>query len=101
MGRPYDSAVWRTLLREGCALHVLTGDACSGDVGLHHVHPISLGGDVDGETVPVCAKHHPSLEALARRVYGEPRRRRCGHRHVTREGREACERRLNRDAVAA
>lgn len=72
---------------------------CSGPVHLHHVHPLSAGGDAFGRTVEVCRRHHPMLEALARRVYGEPEWKTCPHQHRTREAREACERRLNADVV--
>lgn len=99
MGRIYDTAAFRALPRERCAVEELIGGTCSGEIALHHVHPLSLGGEVDGRLVPCCAAHHPMLEALARRVYGLPQYRRCPHRHVTREAREACERRLNLDVL--
>lgn len=101
MGRVYDKATWRAAEREFCAVHELLGGECSGPVCLHHRVPISLGGDPDGVTVPVCHAHHPMLEALARRVHGysERRWRTCPHQHRTLEAREACERRLNRVAA--
>lgn len=98
-GRIYDRAFFRALPREGCIVHELFGTECAGEIGRHHVHPISLGGPEDGPTVPSCARHHPMLEALARRVYGTPEYRRCPHAHRTLEGRMACERRLNANAA--
>lgn len=97
MSTVYDSAYWRGLPRTGsCCLSRLLPDSCEGALHRHHVVPISLGGDPLGETVLVCARHHPALEALARRVI---RWRSCKHEHRTREARESCERRLNRDAL--
>jgi hypothetical protein len=101
MGRVYDQATFRRLPRERCAVHELLGDECAGPIHRHHVYPLSHGGEDDGRTVSVCAHHHPSLEALARRVYGEREPRRCPHRHVTAEARERCEARLNADVLAA
>jgi len=83
-----------------CALAELLPDECSPGIDRHHVFPISAGGDPDGPTVPVCDRHHPILESMARRVLGGPRR--CPHppgTHRYPDGREACERRLN--AVAS
>ena len=99
MGRIYDRSEFRRLPRDHCAVHELLGGNCVGPIHQHHVEPMSLGGDELGYTVPVCARHHPMLEALARRVYGTQEYRRCPHRHATAEGRRACERRLN-EAVA-
>lgn len=99
MGRIYDTAAFRALPRNRCIVHELFGTECAGDISRHHVHPVSLGGAEDGKTVESCSRHHPMLEALARRVYGTPEYRRCRHVHPTREGREACDRRRN--AMAA
>lgn len=98
-GRIYDTARFRALPRDSCAVYELLGGECAGDVAHHHVHPLALGGDDDGRTVSVCARHHAFLEPLARKVYGTPERRRCPHFHPTQAGREACERRLNVSAV--
>jgi hypothetical protein len=92
MARIYDKAAWRAQPRERCVVHELIGGECRGPVALHHVHHLSFGGDDDGRTVPVCSRHHPMVEALARRVHHW---RRCPHQHRTPEAREACERRLN------
>lgn len=99
MGRIYDRAEWRARPRDGCRIAELVGGECAGDICLHHVRPIVFGGD-DEKVVPVCARHHPMLEALVRRIYAMPEYKRCPHQHRTAEAREACERRLNR-AVAA
>ena len=89
----YNSRAWRDLPRDGtCAVSALVGGACSGPLHLHHVTPLALGGDFDSDTVLVCARHHPMVEALARRVH---RRRRCTHRHFYPGARAECERRLN------
>lgn len=101
MGRIYDTAAFRALPRERCAVHELLGGECSGPIARHHVWPVELGGDPHGRTVESCARHHPMLEALARRVYGLREPRRCPHRHVTREARERCEARLNGANVPA
>ena len=94
MGRPYDTAAWRRLPRETCAVAELFGTECAGPIALHHVRPLRFGG-IEERTVSCCARHHPALEALARRVHGQRELRRCRHRHVTREARIECERRLN------
>lgn len=88
------TASWRALPRTGpCAVAELVGGDCRGPRHLHHVTPLSLGGDPDGKVVTVCAAHHPMLEALARRVHHTPR---CPHQHRTPEARAICERRLLR-----
>jgi len=101
MGRVYDTAAFRALPRERCVIHELLGTECRGPVARHHVHPVELGGDPEGRTVECCARHHPMLEALARRVYSHEQTypRRCPHYHPTRAGREACERRLNAEVA--
>ncbi len=91
----YQTASWRGLPRSSCAIHELLGTECGGSIARHHVRPLSAGGDPDGRTVQVCARHHPSLEALARRVWRERVWKTCPHHHQTRESREACERKLN------
>jgi hypothetical protein len=95
MGRIYDTSAFRSLPRERCAVHELIGTDCAGPISRHHVHPVALGGGELGRTVQCCSRHHPMLEALARRAYGAPGYRRCPHAHPTQEGRLACERRLN------
>ena len=96
---PYNTTRWRELPRSGsCEVGRLLGTECSDDLHLHHVHPLAAGGDPFGPTVLICSKHHPSLEALARRVYNEPERKQCPHppgAHRYPGSREACERRLN------
>jgi hypothetical protein len=95
---PYYTKRWRELSRsEPCAIGELLGVECSGLIHRHHVHPLIAGGDPYGTTVAVCARHHPMLEALVRRVYGLRKRKTCKHQHRSREARESCERRLNAD----
>lgn len=92
----YSTSSWRRLPRNGpCAVAELLGTECGGLIARHHVVPLSLGGHDLGRTVQVCAKHHPMLEALARRAWGVREWKRCPHHHRTREAREACEKRLN------
>jgi hypothetical protein len=62
---------------------------------------VSEGGapfDIDN-AVTACARHHPMLEALRRRLLAPPPR--CRHRHPYPAGREACERRMRDRHVAA
>lgn len=84
-----------TLTATRCVLADLVPGGCAGGIDWHHVYPVSAGGDPEGRTVPVCDRHHPMLESVARRILRGPRR--CSHYHPTREGREVCERRLNSD----
>ena len=90
----YNTQRWRQLPRTECVVETLLGDLagpCRGLIHRHHVDP----SDPDSRTVEVCAAHHPKLHGL---LHSLERRRRCPHRHPTRAGREACERRLNRAA---
>jgi len=97
---PYNTRKWRSLSRDGiCAVGELLGTECFGPLHLHHVRPLQAGGDQFGNTVLVCERHHPSLEALARRVWKQQEWKRCPHVHRTREARESCERRLNAQAA--
>jgi hypothetical protein len=92
---PYFRQSWRELPRTRCVAAELLGGECAGPIERHHVVPMSLGGPADGETIEVCKRHHPMIEALARKIHGLPEWKRCPHQHRTRESREACERRLN------
>jgi hypothetical protein len=93
---------WRDLPRDGdCVAEFLFGEAagpCHGVMHRHHVRP----SDPTSRTYLACASHHPVIEAFLRRLLARAdrmlRRRSCPHRHVTREAREQCERRLNRAA---
>jgi hypothetical protein len=95
----YNSQEWRELPRDGeCVVSFLFGERagpCHGLIDRHHVNP------PDERSVQVCHRHHPMLESARRRLFGEPRWKSCPHIHRTREARESCERRLNRDLVAA
>ncbi|HSE46091.1 MAG TPA: hypothetical protein VLA89_12265 [Gemmatimonadales bacterium] len=98
---PYYTRRWRRLPRTRCEAAELLGGECAGPIHRHHVHPISLGGDPEGESVEVCSRHHPMLEALARKIHGLPEWKRCPHgpgAHRYPGAREDCERRLNRAA---
>lgn len=88
----YNRQQWRDLPRDYCIVSELLGDAagpCRGLIHHHHVDPM----DAESRTVQVCASHHPRIHSFLGRV---GRVRRCPHRHPTRAGRDACERRLNR-----
>lgn len=95
MGRVYDRQAFRALERERCAVHDLVGGECAGPIHRHHVQPLSADGDPWGRTVEVCERHHPMLEALARRVHRVREWKRCPHNHVTADSRRRCEERLN------
>jgi len=93
-----------------CSVARLIGGTCSaGPLHVHHLTPLSDGGDPYDEDncLTSCARHHPQVEALRRYVLArrEPRPVRCYHLHRTREAREQCERRLaarnGRELVAA
>ena len=92
---------WRELPRDGeCVAEFLFGEAvgpCADVMHRHHVVP----GDPSSRTYQACASHHPMIEAWLRSLLREPPRRRCTHHHPYPGGREACERMLNRDLVAA
>lgn len=89
----YDRSSWRQIPREGeCALSLLLGGECSGLLSLHHLTPLSEGGD-DEHLVLCCNRHHQLLHG-ARNRSQRPQERRCRHRHVYPGSREACERRL-------
>lgn len=109
----YTSLLWRTVssrarARDGnrCTVARLIGGDCGGVLHGHHIVPVSEGGaafDLDNVGT-VCAVHHPTWEALRRRLVEvrERRRIRCRHQHRSREAREQCERRLaRRRSVAA
>ena len=95
MARIYDTASWEEtrkrvlVLQDKCALAWLGG--CAGPLHVHHVN----GREDEDSLTALCEKHHPTAERLRRWTSS---RRRCPHRHPTREGRVACERRLNRTA---
>lgn len=100
----YFTREWRDLPRDGeCVVAFLFGrlaGACGGTHHRHHVDPQ----DPESRTLEVCAHHHPKLQAAARRLDERPKWKRCPHRagtHRYREGLIECERRLNRDFIAA
>ena len=94
----YSTARWRALPRDYCLVELLLGSAagpCAGLIHRHHVHPE----DPDSRTLACCAGHHSRLHVVVRLLERERvRSRTCPHPHRTREGRDACERRLNRTA---
>ena len=93
----YDKRSFRNLPREVCMVEELLGETagpCVGLIHLHHTNPL----DPDSRLVSVCAGHHPKVHALLNVLGQRAEWKRCHHRHPTREGREACERRLNRAA---
>lgn len=90
----YDKRSFRRLPRERCVVSDLFGlENCLGSIHRHHVDP----SDPDSRTLPVCNRHHQHLHKALRALATEPESpwKRCRHVHPTREGREACERRLN------
>jgi len=98
----WDEIRERVLARDGhrCTVSRLLGGQCRGLLHVHHIIPRNEGGpDHEDNLATVCARHHPIWERLRESVvHARPTRRwrRCPHEHRTREGREACERRLNR-----
>lgn len=102
----YDSQRWRELPRTQCVAELLFGTAageCGGLIGRHHVDK----DDPESRTIELCQVHHPMIEAVLDRLLDrkplEPRRawRTCTHRHPYPGGKEACERRMNADLIAA
>jgi hypothetical protein len=96
----YDKRSFRNLPREECVIELLLGEAagpCRGLVHRHHVDPE----DPHSRTVCVCNGHHQRLHAVLRTLDASPQWKTCNHVHRTREGREACERRLNAITAAA
>jgi len=94
----YDKRAFRRLPREFCTVEHLFGEAvgpCHGLIHLHHVDD----SDPDSRPVPVCQRHHPSLQAALRRLrIPEKDWKSCPHPPGTHRypgAREACERRLN------
>ena len=102
--QPYNTSAWRALAdqaiaRDGARCNVgrLLGGDCSTHLHVHHLVPISEGGDplpgIDG-VITVCNVHHPQLEALRRYVMRARQPPRCRHVHRYKQGRVECERRL-------
>lgn len=110
MSRIYDNAKWdrarrRARERDGnrCTVARLLGGECSGALDVHHLIPVSEGGepfDLDNLGT-ACDSHHPVWEALRRRLVGnlrppEERPTRCPHHHRSAESRRICEARMAR-----
>jgi hypothetical protein len=102
MANLYDSHAWRkyrsSVLAEDaeCAFAHLAGE-CQGALGVHHVKPLSEGGDPfprdkDGVAI-LCARHHTLLHHWRKKQ--APQWRRCTHNHRYAWAREECEARLN------
>jgi len=105
----YDTEQWelareRALRRDGyrCTVARLLGGRCSRTLDVHHIVPLSEGGDefdLDN-LMTACHRHHPMVEALRRailRARGQEWKT-CPHppgTHRYRGAREACERNLN------
>lgn len=66
---------WRDLPRDGeCVAEFLFGEAagpCHGLMHRHHVRPR----DPSSRSYQACARHHPTIEALLRRLSPRPYRR--------------------------
>ena len=112
MGSLYSTLRWRAaraaaLRRDAsrCAVGRWFGGDCDPILHVHHLTPVSEGGDPYGidNLLTVCRRHHPMLEGFRRAVarHAGPVSPRCPHRHRTVEAREQCERRLARERVAA
>lgn len=99
--RFYSRQSHRDLPRRRCVVRDLLGPivgTCRGSIHRHHTDP----DDPDSETIEVCARHHPKIQALVRALRATPEPRRCPHPPGTHRypgAREACERRLNRLAA--
>lgn len=98
----YDKREFRRLPRDFCVVEYLFGpvvEDCHGLIHRHHVDDL----DPDSRTVPVCQRHHPQLQAALRRLRRpESEWKPCPHPPGTHRypgAREACERRLNREAA--
>ena len=90
----YTRPDWRALTRESCVVATLFPQAagpCAGLIHRHHVDPA----DPDSDSFEVCARHHPKVQAILRRLLAGPEVRRCGHRHRYDHARRECEARLN------
>lgn len=100
----YDRATWRDLPRDGqCAVAFLFGGLVGDCIGLIHRHHVDPD-DPDSRSFQVCARHHPRLQAALRHLNDPARWKRCPHKpgvHRYPGAREACERNLNRESVAA
>lgn len=111
----YSTVRWRAISAQArardeqrCTVARLLGGDCSPHLHAHHLIPV---GEDDtrayelDNVVTACAHHHPRLEALRRFIVQEQQeqipRPRCRHHHPYPGGREACERRLARQMVAA
>ena len=98
----YDRRKWRELPRDGeCAVAFLFAEAagpCRGLITRHHVDPE----DPESRSYQVCIAHHNRVQATLRRLLEPPKWKRCPHKpgtHRYKEGKEACERMLNRDLL--
>lgn len=95
--RIYNTSRWNTvrdevIARDGSCVLSWLGE-CSGPL---HVHHTSYDDPYNPETlVTLCERHHRPADQLRRLSEKRPRWKRCPHRHLTRESREQCERRLN------
>ena len=103
--RIYDSQEWHdvrefVLARDGkCVYALLLGEDCAGPLHVHHLNPDVFDPYDPSGLVTICERHHPKLESIRRALLKVRGWKRCNHLHRSRESREQCERRLNRDLV--
>lgn len=103
----WDEVRARVIARDGsrCTVGWLLGGACSEVLDVDHLVPRAEGGlDVPENLITVCHRHHPMREAIRREVLRRRGWKRCPHKpgtHIYPGAREACERNLNRDRLAA
>lgn len=100
--RIYDNSRWASVREEvlsrdrDCVYSRLLGGSCSGPLHVHHLNPDRFDSYDPNGLIVICEFHHPKLEAIRRALLQSRGWKRCSHTHRTREGRESCERRLNR-----
>ena len=104
--RIYDTPDWHTvreevLARDGkCVYALLLGGECSETLHVHHLNPDHFDPYDPSGLITICSAHHPALESIRRALLKVRGWKRCNHTHRTRESREQCERRLNRELAA-
>ena len=93
----WDDLRARALARDGhrCVIGRLFGGTCHPTLDVHHVTPITEGGDplALANVVTVCHSHHPVVERLRREFRAEVGLGPCGHEHRYPQGAAECRRR--------